>query len=265
MRTANPALSDKVFQIEADASSTTMTLEGTAMKTMVLLGIVVFTAAFVWIQTLPALEAAGAEVVERAGHIRSLSAMPGATWGYMMGGAIGGLVLAMITIFFPKASPISAPIYAALEGLFLGAFSAMCEFMYPGVIPQAVTLTLGVFGSLLLAYQFRLIRATENFKLGVFAATGGICLAYFAGFILSFFGVSIPLIHETGLVGIGFSLFVVVIAAMNLVLDFDFIETGVERGAPKYMEWYAGFGLLVTLIWLYIEIVRLLMKLRSRN
>ena len=141
----------------------------------------------------------------------------------------------------------------------------MFEYMYPGIIPQAVTITFGTLFTLLVVYRLRLIRATENFKLGVTAATGGICLVYLISFVMSLFGGGgLSMIHSTSLFGIGFSLFVVVIAALNLVMDFDFIESGVERGAPKYMEWYAGFGLLVTLIWLYIEIVRLLAKLRDR-
>jgi uncharacterized YccA/Bax inhibitor family protein len=151
-----------------------------------------------------------------------------------------------------------------LEGLFLGVISALFEAMYPGIVFQAVLLTFGTLASLLLAYKSGLIRATENFKLGVTAATGAIVMIYVVGWIMSFFGSGIPYIHESGTIGILFSLFVVVIAALNLVLDFDFIENGVEQGAPKYMEWFAAFGLLVTLIWLYLEILRLLAKLRSR-
>ena len=141
----------------------------------------------------------------------------------------------------------------------------MFQCIYPGIILQAVTLTFGIFAAMLVAYQLRLVRATEKFKAGVFAATGGIMLVYLVTMVLRLFGSDVPYIHGSGMIGIGFSLFVVVIAALNLVLDCDFIETGVERGAPKYMEWYAGFGLLVTLIWLYIEIVRLLAKLQSRD
>lgn len=266
MRSGNPALSEKTFQIEDSTTSTVMTLEGTATKTMILLGIVVLVAAVTWSQTYAALETAEVSVHEIEGYTRSISQLPGASWGYLMGGMLGGLIVALITIFSPRMSPITAPIYAAFEGLFLGVFSAMFEYMYPGIIPQAVTITFGTLFTLLVVYRLRLIRATENFKLGVMAATGGICLVYLISFIMSFFGGGgLSMIHSTGMFGIGFSLFVVVIAALNLVMDFDFIESGVEQGAPKYMEWYAGFGLLVTLIWLYIEIVRLLAKLRSRN
>ncbi len=268
MRTGNPTLNDRVFQIDDRTASTTMTLEGTAIKTMVLLGILVAVAAVVWSQTIPLLEAAGAQVVEREGYTRMLSAMPGAVYGYLIFGVISGLIVALVTCFVPKWSPVTAPIYAACEGVFLGAFSAMFEFMYPGIVMQAVVATFGTLASLLVAYRLRLVRATENFKLGIIAATGGIMLLYVASFVLSLFGwptLAINIFSSTGLMSIGFSVFVVIIAALNLVLDFDFIENGCEYGAPKYMEWYAGFGLLVTLIWLYIEIVRLLAKLQSRD
>jgi len=149
--------------------------------------------------------------------------------------------------------------------LMLGGISSIFESMYPGIVIQAVALTFGTLFALLFAYKSGLIKATENFKLGVAAATGAIFMIYLATIVLGMFGVSIPFIHESGLIGIGFSLFVVTIAALNLVLDFDFIETGAETGAPKFMEWYAAFGLMVTLVWLYIEILRLLAKLRSRN
>jgi len=222
-----------------------MTLNGTVQKTALLLFGVVATATLSWRRT------AGTED-------------PSALLPYILIGGLGGFIVALVTIFKKEWSPVTAPLYAVLEGLFLGVISAMFEAMYPGIVFQAVILTFGTLASLLLAYQTGLIRATENFKLGVTAATGGIALIYLVGFVMSFFGAGIPYIHESGMIGIGFSLFVVVIAALNLVLDFDFIENGVEKGAPKYMEWYASFGLLVTLIWLYLEILRLLSKLRSR-
>ena len=183
----------------------------------------------------------------------------------VMGGALGGLVVAMVTVFRPQWAPISAPVYAVLEGLMLGGISVTVNARYEGLVSQAVFLTFGTLGGLLLAYRSGLVRVTENFKLGVFAATGGIMLVYLIGFVMSFFGAHIPLIHESGMVGIGFSLVVVVVAALNLVLDFDFIEQGVARGAPRYMEWYAAFALLVTLIWLYLEMLRLLTKLQERR
>jgi uncharacterized YccA/Bax inhibitor family protein len=172
---------------------------------------------------------------------------------------------AIVTVFKKEWAPITSPIYAVLEGFVLGGISSIFEASYPGIVIQAVGLTFGTLFALLIAYRSGLIKATENFKLGVVAATGGIFLVYMISFVLSFFGTTIPFIHESGTIGILFSLFVVVVAALNLVLDFDFIERGAESGAPKYMEWYAAFGLLVTLVWLYIEILRLLSKLRSRR
>jgi uncharacterized YccA/Bax inhibitor family protein len=184
---------------------------------------------------------------------------------WMIGGAIGGFVVALATVFKQQWAPVTSPIYALLEGLFVGGMSALAESQYPGIVIQAVGLTFGTCLAVLMAYTSGLVKATENFKMGVVAATGGIALVYLASIILGLFGVRMPLIHDNGLFGIGFSLFVVVIAALNLVLDFDFIDNGARQGAPKYMEWYAAFGLMVTLIWLYIEVLRLLMKLRSRD
>ena len=184
---------------------------------------------------------------------------------WTLGGAVGGFVAALITCFKKSWSPVTAPLYAALEGLFLGGISALYNQRFHSLPLQAVILTLCTLCALLLAYRSGLIRATENFKLGLFAATGGIALVYLVGFVMSFFGKSIPYIHDSGMIGIGFSAVVVVIAALNLVMDFDFIERGAENGAPKYMEWYAAFGLMVTLVWLYLEILRLLSKLSSRR
>nr|MDP9323819.1 Bax inhibitor-1/YccA family protein [Acidobacteriota bacterium] len=178
---------------------------------------------------------------------------------------IAGFIVAMVTVFKQSWAPYTTPVYAAVEGVALGGISVVFEARYPGIVSQAVFLTFGTLGALLLAYRSGLIKATENFKLGVVAATGGIALLYLLSFILGFFGVNVPLIHSSGTFGILFSMFVVVIAALNLVLDFDFIEKGAERGAPKYMEWYGAFGLLVTLVWLYLEILRLLAKLQDRR
>jgi uncharacterized YccA/Bax inhibitor family protein len=170
-----------------------------------------------------------------------------------------------VTVFKKKWSAVTAPAYALLEGLFLGGISAAFEAKFPGIVIQAVALTFGTLFALLIAYRSGLIKPTENFKLGIFAATGGIALFYLVSMVLGFFHVNVPLINSSSPLGIGFSVVVVIIAALNLVLDFDFIEKGSQMGAPKYMEWYAGFGLLVTLVWLYVEILRLLSKLRSRN
>jgi len=246
MRTSNPALNDKVFQASfADGSiTTTMTLSGTVMKTAVLLGLAVATASVSWME------------VARGGSLSQ---------AYLWGGAIAGLIAAIVTVWKPTVAPVSAPIYALCEGFFLGAISSLFEGMYQGIVIQAAMLTFGTLAVLLTAYSTGLIRATENFKLGVAAATGGIFIMYMATFVLSFFGITVPYVHESGLIGIGISLFIVVVAALNLVLDFDFIETGVDRGAPKYMEWYGAFGLMVTLVWLYVEFLRLLAKLNSRD
>ena len=253
MRSGNPALKESTFLdlgsgavVARDGEA--MTLNGTINKTGILLLLTVLTAAFSWNQALgpDGLPAPGFAV-------------------YMWGGAIGGLVLALITVFKKTWSPVTAPLYALVEGFFLGAISAVYNAQFGGIVMQAVMLTFGILFALLFAYRSGLIKATENFKLGVVAATGGIALVYLATIALGFFGIKIPLIHESGLVGIGFSLFVVVIASLNLVLDFDFIETGVEQGAPKYMEWYGAFGLMVTLVWLYLELLRLLSKLQSRD
>lgn len=253
MRSGNPALKESTFLdlgsgavVARDGEA--MTLNGTINKTGILLLLTVLTAAFSWNQALgpDGLPAPGFAV-------------------YMWGGAISGFVLALITAFKKTWSPVTAPLYALVEGFFLGAISAVYNAQFGGIVMQAVMLTFGILFALLFAYRSGLIKATENFKLGVVAATGGIALVYLATIALGFFGIKIPLIHESGLVGIGFSLFVVVIASLNLVLDFDFIETGVEQGAPKYMEWYGAFGLMVTLVWLYLELLRLLSKLQSRD
>jgi len=254
MRSGNPVLKDSTF---LDLSSGTvypgsanaMTLNGTVNKTGLMLLMLTLTAAFSWLQA----------VVQTPDGPQLA---PGAML-YILGGGIGGFVLALITVFKKEWSPVLAPAYALVEGLFLGAISAFFEARYPGIVIQAVMLTFGTLFSLLFAYRSGLIKATENFKLGVTAATGGIFLIYLASFVLGLFGIRVPYIHESGIIGIGFSLFVVVIAALNLVLDFDFIESGVEAGAPKYMEWFGAFGLMVTLVWLYVEFLRLLAKLRD--
>ena len=256
IRSGNPALKESTFLdlgsgtvVSRDAGA--MTLNGTVNKTGILWLLAVLTAAFAWTQSVV------------TGPDGTAMVAPGVTI-YALGGAIGGFILAMVTVFKKTWSPVTAPLYALVEGFFLGAISAVFELKYPGIVFQAVVLTFGTLGALLAAYRSGLIRATENFKLGVVAATGGIALVYLVSMGLRLFGKDIPLIHESGLVGIGFSLFVVVIAALNLVLDFDFIESGVEAGAPKYMEWYGAFGLMVTLVWLYLEFLRLLSKLQSR-
>lgn len=247
-KTSNPALGERAVTrmlASAGVGSRTMTIEGTATKTMILLVMAMVSAGFVW----SAYFGGNKDAAEGAATV----------------GAIGGLVFALVTIFVPRLSPWTAPLYAVLEGMLLGGLSAMFEAVpgFEGITLQAVGLTLGTLFTLLLAYRSGLIRATENFRLGVTAATGGIALYYLASFVGGFFGFQMPLIHQNDGWGIGFSLFVVVIAALNYVLDFDFIERAAESGADKRMEWYGAFSLLMTTIWLYLELLRLLAKLRS--
>jgi uncharacterized YccA/Bax inhibitor family protein len=245
MATANPAMSESVYlrSGRADTYGTVMTLPGTALKTALLVVILLATGAYAWTQ--------------------AFTGSPQLTYGLMIGGGLGGLIVALVTIFVPRVSPFTAPLYAALQGLVLGAISAVFETMYKGIVTQAVGLTVGVLAMMLFLYGTRIIRATEKFKIGVIAATGAICLVYVVDIILSFFGTRVPFIHETGMAGIAFSVIVVIIAALNLILDFDFIEKGIQYQAPKYMEWYGGFSLLVTLVWMYLEILRLLAKMRG--
>ena len=243
LRSGNPALNTKTFSGFDMTTGASMTIMGTVHKTALGLLLLMSTALFTW--NMPAGD-------------------PRAT-GLMMVGMIGGLIVAIVTIFKHHLAKYTVPAYALLEGLALGGISKFFEVMYPGIVNQAVMLTFGTLGALLLAYRSGLIKATENFKLGVVAATGGIFFVYLISWILSWFSVSVPMIHSNSNMSILFSIGVVVIAALNLVLDFDFIEEGSEKGAPKYMEWYGAFGLLVTLIWLYLEILRLLAKLSSRR
>lgn len=255
MRSGNPTLNSNTFQDigafsggMATSESATMTIQGTALKTFVLLMIAFATAGFSWVRVMG------------GGNLNF-----GAVAPWMIGGMIVSLILSVIICFKPTTSPFLAPLYAAAEGVFLGGISALFELRYPGIVVMAVGCTFGTLAGLLMAYVSGLIKATENFKLGVTAATIGIGLMYLVSFIGSFFGFGIPFIHSAGWIGIGFSVFVVIIAALNLVLDFDFIEDAAERGAPKHLEWYGAFALMVTLVWLYLEILRLLAKLNDRR
>jgi uncharacterized YccA/Bax inhibitor family protein len=240
MRTSNPVLREQTFLPDTLSQEAPMTLRGTVHKSVLLLAIVVVAAAFTW--NLP----------------RQIG-LPIA-----FGGAFLGLITAVVLCFKNRWAPVLAPVYAVVEGLFLGGISALYHAQSNGLVVQAVMLTFGTLAALLFAYQSGLIRATQNFRSGIIAATGGIFLVYLVSMVLGFFGIQIPFIHSTGWVGIGFSLFVVTIAALNLVLDFDFIEQGAANRAPRHLEWYAAFGLLVTLVWLYLEILRLLSKLQRR-
>jgi uncharacterized YccA/Bax inhibitor family protein len=243
MRTANPALTDKTFNRFSIPSKNSMTIQGTVNKTFILVIITSIVAIFSW---------------------NALLLYPAYILVGLFGGTIIAFIIALITIFNPRLAPFTAWLYALFEGMALGIISVLFERAFPGIIFHAILLTFGTLIGLLLAYTSGLIKATENFKLGVIAATLGIVLVYIIDLLLLFAGLSIPFIHESGWIGIGFSVFVVTIAALNLVLDFDFIEHGTNTRAPKYMEWYAAFGLLVTLVWLYLEILRLLGKLRKR-
>jgi uncharacterized YccA/Bax inhibitor family protein len=246
MRTSNPALNEQVFRGQRADFGEAMTLEGTVNKTGVLLLCTVATAAWTW-------------------HLFMQSHSAASVLPLLWLGTIGGFILALITVFKREWSPVTAPGYALFEGLALGGISAVLELRFPGIAMQAVELTFGTLFVLLLAYRSGLIQVTQKFRMGVVAATGAIMLFYVAQFVLGFFGVHFSTVNGSSPIGIGFSVIVVIVASLNLVLDFDFIESGVRASAPKYMEWYAAFGLMVTLVWLYLEILRLLTKIRSRD
>ena len=241
-RSGNPALSKRTFNNLKSTTGEVMTLDGTVNKTAMSLAILLFAAYYTYSNSI---------------------------MDYVLIGLIGGFIVALVTIFKKEWSPITVPIYAVLEGLYLGGVSKMFGNMFePGIVPQAICLTLGILIALLFAYKTKIIKVTENFKLGVFAATAGILVVYLISVLMSAFGGrGLPIMDptNTSMISIGFSLFVVGIASLNLVMDFDFIEQGVENGAPKYMEWYGAFGLLMTLIWLYLEILKLLAKTSSRK
>ncbi|MGE0369475.1 MAG: Bax inhibitor-1/YccA family protein [Candidatus Dadabacteria bacterium] len=245
IKSSNPALGDKTFENlqPALAAEGRMTINGTINKTLILLVLTLVPAAWVWDKFYKG----GAETVS----------------SWIMIAVIAGLVVAMATIFKKTWAPFTAPLYAVIEGVVIGGISAIAEAQFQGIVFQAASLTFGTLLALLVAYRTGVIKVTERFRLGVVAATGGIFVVYLISIVLGFFGINVPFIHSGGTIGILFSLFVVVIAALNLVLDFDFIERGSAEGAPKYMEWYGAFGLIVTLIWLYIEFLRLLTKLRQ--
>ncbi|MEK7766871.1 MAG: Bax inhibitor-1/YccA family protein, partial [bacterium] len=219
-RTGNPALTAKTFDLDAAAGESAMTLNGTVFKTGLLLAVTAAAATFTWKQFL--------------------LGGPAATTPWMLGGVVGGLIVALVTVYWKQAAPFTAPLYGALEGLALGGISAAFELRFPGIAVEAIGLTFGTLGALLLAYTSGLIKPSENLKLGIVAATGAVALLYLCEMFLGFFKVAVPYIHQSGPIGIAFSAVVVVIAAFNLVLDFDFIEEGVRSRSPKYMEWYAA-------------------------
>lgn len=240
MRTGNPVLKNDIFTNSGEQGEA-MTLGGTVGKTFILFLFLLGTALYTWYRY-----SQGEDV-----------------YTMMIIGGIGALVVALITMFFRKAAPITAPIYAALEGFAVGGLSAILESQFPGIVIQAAALTFSVMGVLLFLYAARIIKVTKNFRLVVVSATLAIFVVYLIDLGLNLFtSMSVPYLHSSGVVGIGISLFIVAVAALNLVLDFDFIERGANARAPKYLEWYGAFGLMVTLVWLYIEILRLLQKIR---
>ncbi|MDD2277586.1 MAG: Bax inhibitor-1/YccA family protein [Bacteroidales bacterium] len=246
MRTSNPTLSERIFAKErVNTTSEVMTIQGTKLKTLTMLALVVLGAVYTW--RLAFMESPLVNTL-------------------MIVGGIGGFITAIITTFSPRNAPITAPIYSVLQGLLLGGLSAFMAAQYgASIITQAVGLTFATFFFMLILYRSGTIKVTAKFRMAVFAATGAIALMYLISFILSLFGVPIGFIHDGGIFSIVISLVVIGVAALNLTLDFDFIERGVNQGAPKYMEWYGAFGLMVTLIWLYIEFLRLLAKVNRRN
>jgi uncharacterized YccA/Bax inhibitor family protein len=234
-------------QVYGAGKSTTMTVQGTIGKTFLLLAILSATAAWSWWAVME--------------HRIEPIVLPAA--------GIGGFILAMITIFKPSTAPWTAPVYAAFEGVFLGMLSCLIENSVPGryhgLAAQAVSMTAGTLFVMLFVYATRLVRVTDRLRAGIVAATGALCLVYLGAMIAGFFGYRAAFLYSATPLSIGFSVFVVGLAAFNLLLDFDFIEQGDRVGAPRYMEWYGAFGLMVTLIWLYLEILRLLRKLQDRR
>lgn len=247
-KSGNPTLSEKQFkQSVFVGSNETMTVRGTMNKFGFLMLMVMAGAAFAW------------NWFDAGKNITPL----------LLLGALGGLVVALVIVFKKEWSGFLAPAYAILEGLFVGAISAYFNFAfqekYPGIIMHAVLITFAVAAAMYLMYTLRIIKVTEKFRSVLLVATAGIALFYLLTWILGFFGIHFAFLTTGSTFGIVFSLAVIVIAALNLLLDFDMIEKGSEMGAPKYMEWYGAFGLLVTLVWLYLEILRLLAKMNSRK
>jgi uncharacterized YccA/Bax inhibitor family protein len=246
MRTSNPVFNEKTFNryayLTGTDASNLMTVQGAVNKTILLFLITAASAVAGWV------------VTARMGQ---------AAYPVVIGAAILALVIALVTGFKAQWSPGTAPVYAIVEGVFLGGFSCILEGFYPGIAFQAVSLTFGVFAAMLVLYKTRVLRATGTFKKCVIAATMGIALVYLISMGMSLFGQRMPFLHDSTPIGIGISLFVIVVAALNFVLDFDLIESGANEGAPKFMEWYAAFALLVTLAWLYVEMLNLLRKLRD--
>jgi uncharacterized YccA/Bax inhibitor family protein len=251
LRTSNPALKPELFGTVWDQTSDraavaaepqAMTWRGTVFKTIWLLVIAVAAAGVTW---------------------RMVGTNPTMAYGFAIGGAIGGFILVLVTFAKQSWAAFTAPFYAALEGLFLGAISSALNARFPGIVTQAVGLTFGVMLVMSMAYASGIIKPTQRFVAGVTAATGAVLLLYIVSFVMGFFGVHIGLIHSTGPVGIGISVVIVIIAALNLVLDFALIDEYARAKAPKHLEWFGAMALMITLVWLYLEVLRLLSKLRS--
>lgn len=277
MRSSNPALSDKVFEKARTTSAATeagwaaptsqqleeqynapayerpvagdvdgMTVNGTVWATAALLVLLIGAGVFGWNSVNATLETVS---------------FPGWLFPVML----GGLGVAILTIFKPELARFTGPVYALLQGAFVGAISAVYNTAYDGIVIQAVGLTIGVFAVMLFLFATRIIKVTDKLRMGIVAATGAIFLVYMVNIVLSFFDASVPFLHDTGPLGIGISLLIVGVAAFNLLLDFDFVERGVAAQLDRKMEWYAAFGLLVTIVWLYLELLRLLAKLQGRD
>ncbi|TKH45817.1 hypothetical protein C1I60_05020 [Paenibacillus terrae] len=246
MSFSNPVLRDDIFvrEDEREVSEQRMTIGGTINKTLLLLVLLIIAGSITWYMTYN-------------GTVEVLS--------FITAGSIGMVGIALAISFFPKSAPFLSPVYAILSGFALGGISAFMEYDYPGIVANAILLTVGILFLMLFMYTQRIIKVTRGFISFVVLCTLAIFLVTLVDFILNFFGMNVPYIHETGLLGIGISLFIVVIAALNLLLDFNFIEEQADQGAPKYMEWYGAFGLLVTLVWLYVRILELLSKFSKRD
>jgi len=242
IKSSNPAFGEKIWKNVDYTQGMTMTLQGTINKTIISLLLLIASAAYVW------------DIYMQGGNVN----------GLMFIGLFGGLAAALATIFLKDYAKFTVPIYAIFEGLLLGAVSAMYQAQYAGLPMQAIALTFGTFFIMLFSYKAGLIKATEKFRAVITAAIGGIFLVYMISFVMSFFGIE-SFIYGNSLMSIGVSLVVVVVAALSLILDFDFIEKGVRHGMPKNYEWIGAFGLIVTLVWLYLEMLRLLSKITSRN
>ncbi|MDR3143462.1 MAG: Bax inhibitor-1/YccA family protein [Puniceicoccales bacterium] len=241
-RTSNPVLQERAFEA-IPAATAFMSISGCVNKAAICLGLVFLSAAFAWKTPYASIE----ELMGK-GMLFSILAF----------------TTALLGIFKPNLARVTAPLYSLFEGLVLGSISLLFERSYPGIVTQAIALTFGVFAAMLVVYKTQLIRVNERFAIGLFAATMGIMLVYLANILFRLF-TGHGVLNSSSPISIVFSLFVVSVAALNLVLDFDFIARQSRRGAPKELEWYAAFGLMVTLVWLYVEILRLLSKLHSRR